>query len=99
MVCVSVLLVVIPLYQSPVQSVVAFIMVLCGIPVHVFLVMETPRRLRPKILDTISGEMCVCVCVCVCMHVYVSILIIPFSFPLEFINTHTSQLLNTVPST
>ena len=59
MVCVSVLLVVVPIYQSPVQSVLAIVGVLSGVPVYIFFVMETPRRLRPKILDTISGEMCV----------------------------------------
>ena len=75
MLCVSVLLVTVPIYQSPVQSVVAFVGVLSGVPVYFIFVMETPWRLRPKMLDRTSGKMCVSgvqgVCVCVCAHVHV----------------------------
>ncbi|KAL5466759.1 hypothetical protein EMCRGX_G030908 [Ephydatia muelleri] len=55
MLCVSVLLVTVPIYQSPVQSVVAFVGVLSGVPVYFIFVMETPWRLRPKMLDRTSG--------------------------------------------
>ncbi len=52
----SVLLVVVPLWQEPWPSLTAFGVMACGIPVYIVLVMEAPRRLRPKVLDTLSGK-------------------------------------------
>ena len=56
MVVVSVLLVVLPLYQQPWPSLAGFGMTLLGLPVYVFFVMETPWRLRPRVFDRISGK-------------------------------------------
>ena len=47
---------VLPIIQQPVPSLAAFGVVLLGLPVYAFFVMETPWKLRPKIFDRISGE-------------------------------------------
>ena len=57
MVVVSVLLVVLPLYQQPWPSLTGFGIGLLGVPVYVFFVMETPWRLRPRVFDRISGKL------------------------------------------
>lgn len=56
MVLAAVLLVVLPLLSEPVPSLTAFGVILLGIPVYIFVVMETPWRFRPKVFDKISGE-------------------------------------------
>ena len=50
-------LVILPIFQKPVPSLTAFGVILLGVPVYIFLVMETPWRLRPKTLDKISRYM------------------------------------------
>ena len=47
-------LVVLPVIQKPVPTLLAFGGVLLGVPVYVFLVMETPWQLRPKKFDRVS---------------------------------------------
>ena len=54
---VSVFLVLLPLFQEPKPILLALCTSLIGIPVYVFIVMETPWRLRPKILDRISSKL------------------------------------------
>ena len=56
MVVVAVFLVVLPLFSEPVPSLTAFGVILLGIPVYIFVVMETPWRFRPKVFDRISGK-------------------------------------------
>ena len=51
MVVVSVLLVVLPLWQDPVPQLIGFAGVLAGLPVYAVFVMEKPWRLKPKLLD------------------------------------------------
>ena len=58
MVLVFLFLVFLPLLLKPLPSLMAFSVILLGVPVYLFLVMENPCRLRPSILDTISGEWC-----------------------------------------
>ena len=53
----SVFLVVLPILQKPAPTLLALGTTLLGIPFYVFLVMETPYRLRPKILDRISSKL------------------------------------------
>ena len=55
MVVVSVYLIVMPVLQEPVPSLSAFGVILLGVPVYLFLVMEIPWKLRPKVFDQISG--------------------------------------------
>ena len=72
----SVLLVVLPLSVELVPSVVGFGVVLTGLPVYAFFVMETPWRLRPKIFDRINGEnllLCIQSCILI-MHGLVGLL-------------------------
>ena len=54
MVIVSILLVIIPLWQEPLPQLLAFAGMLAGVPVYFFIVMESPRKLRPKVLDKFS---------------------------------------------
>jgi len=61
MVVIAFLLVVLPVVKEPLPSFLAFGAILLGVPVYIFLVMETPRKLRPRVLDRISG-----------MHIYYS---------------------------
>lgn len=56
MVVVFTFLVFLPLLLQPIPSLVAFSIILLGAPVYIFLIMEKPWRLRPKLLDTISGK-------------------------------------------
>ena len=53
----SVYLIVLPVIQKPVPSLLAFGGVLLGVPVYVFLVMETPWKLRPKVFDRVSQSL------------------------------------------
>ena len=55
MVGVSVLLVVLPLWQDPVPQLIGFAGVLAGLPVYAVFVMEKPWRLKPRTLDKISN--------------------------------------------
>ena len=55
MILVSVFLVVVPLIQQPIPSLAAFAILLVGVPVFVFLVMEQPCRLRPSFIDRVTG--------------------------------------------
>ena len=55
MILVSVFLVVVPLVQQPIPSLAAFAVILVGVPVYVFLVMEQPCRLWPRIFDRVTG--------------------------------------------
>ena len=50
-------LVVLPVVQKPLPSLMAFGVILLGVPVYVFLVMETPWRLRPKVFNRISHSL------------------------------------------
>lgn len=54
MVVVSILLVVLPLWQDAVPQLLGFAGVLTGLPVYVFFVMEKPWRLKPRIFDRFS---------------------------------------------
>ena len=54
MVVVSILLVVLPLWQDPVPQLLGFAGVLAGLPVYIIFVMEKPWRLKPRIFDRIS---------------------------------------------
>ena len=54
MVVVSILFVVLPLWQDPVPQLLGFAGVLTGLPFYVFFVMEKPCRLKPKLLDRFS---------------------------------------------
>lgn len=54
---ISFLLVVLPVVQEPLPSFLAFGAILLGVPVYIFLVMETPRKLRPRVIDRISGTL------------------------------------------
>ncbi len=51
---VSLLLVVLPLWQDPLPQLLAFADVLMGVPVYLFLIMEKPFKLRPKVVDRVS---------------------------------------------
>ena len=42
---------------KPLPSFLAFGAILLGVPVYIFLVMETPRKLRPRVIDRISGTL------------------------------------------
>ena len=55
MVVLSFLLVLLPVIKEPVPSFIAFGAILLGVPVYIFIVMESPWRLRPKIFDRISS--------------------------------------------
>lgn len=57
MTVVALLLVVLPLWQNPLPQLIGLAVVLSGIPVYVFLVMEKPYRLRPKVMDRLSACM------------------------------------------
>jgi len=57
MVMVAFLLVVLPVVREPRPSLLAFGAILLGVPVYIFLVMETPRKLRPRVIDRISGTL------------------------------------------
>ena len=61
MVIVTVFLVVMPLLQNAVPQLIAFGGILLGIPVYFLVVMEEPWKLRPKILDKLSGMFSCCV--------------------------------------
>ena len=50
-------LVILPVIQKPLPTLMAFGIILLGLPVYVFLVMETPWKLRPKILDRVSQSL------------------------------------------
>ena len=50
-------LIVFPVIQKPVPTLLAFGGVLLGVPVYVFLVMETPWKLRPKVFDRVSHSL------------------------------------------
>ena len=54
---VSIFLVLLPLFQEPKPTLLALGASLIGIPVYVFIVMETPWRLRPKMFDRISSKL------------------------------------------
>lgn len=56
MLVVAVLLVILPVLVKPGPSLSAFSMISLGAPIYVCLVMTTPWRLRPSILDQWSGE-------------------------------------------
>ena len=56
MVVVFLFLVFLPLLLQPIPSLVAFSVILLGVPVYLCLVMERPR-LRPKVFDDISGKL------------------------------------------
>jgi len=55
MVMVAFLLVVLPVVQDALPSLLAFGAILLGVPVYIFLVMETPWKLRPRVIDRISS--------------------------------------------
>ena len=55
MVVVSILLIVLPLWQDPVPQLLGFASVLTGLPIYFIFVMERPCRLRPRLLDTVSS--------------------------------------------
>ena len=57
MTVVSILLVVLPLWQNPVPQLIGFAVVLTGVPVYAFFIMEKPCRLRPKVMDRLSTWM------------------------------------------
>ena len=68
MVLVSVLLVVVPLSVQVVPSVAGFGIMLLGLPIYTFFVMETPWKLRPKIFDRISGDYSLHICIVMNPH-------------------------------
>lgn len=55
MVVVSILLVVLPLWQDPVPQLLGFAGVLTGLPVYIVFVMEKPWRLKPRIINRFSN--------------------------------------------
>ena len=55
MVVVSILLIVLPLWQNPVPQLLGFTSVLAGLPIYFIFVMEHPCRLRPRLLDRVSS--------------------------------------------
>lgn len=58
MLVVAVLLVILPVLVRPGPSLAALAMISMGVPVYVCLVMSSPWKLRPAILDQWSGEGC-----------------------------------------
>ena len=52
----SLFLVVLPILQKPRPTLLALSATFIGIPFYIFLVMETPRKLRPAFLDRISSK-------------------------------------------
>ena len=54
MVVVSILLVVLPMWQNPVPQLIGFAGVLAGMPVYAVFVMEKPCRLKPRLFDRIG---------------------------------------------
>lgn len=56
MLLVSIFLVVVPLWQSAIPQLIAFGGILLGIPMYVFFVMHRPWRVKPKVVDWISGK-------------------------------------------
>lgn len=57
MTVVAILMVVLPLWQNPTPQLIGFAIMLSGIPVYIFFVMEKPYRLRPKVMDRLSTYM------------------------------------------
>lgn len=57
--CVCVFLVLAPFFatSATIGPLLALGLMLLGVPVYILLAMEHPRRLRPKIMDKISGEL------------------------------------------
>lgn len=53
----SVFLIILPTFQKPVPTLLAMTVILLGVPVYILFVMETPWRLRPKILDNLSSKL------------------------------------------
>jgi hypothetical protein len=51
----SVLLIILPLWQDPIPQLIGFAITLSGVPVYVFLVMEKPYKLRPKVMDRLGA--------------------------------------------
>lgn len=45
-----------PLLSAPVGPLVAMGFVILGVPVYFFLVMDSPWKIRPRIIDLLSGE-------------------------------------------
>ena len=58
MLAVAVLLVILPVLVKPGPSLAALAMISLGVPVYVCLVMTSPWKLRPTILDQWSGKHC-----------------------------------------
>ena len=56
-ICSSTLVIVLPVAIKPTPAIIALVTTGVGVPVYIFLVMETPRRLRPMILDRISSKL------------------------------------------
>ena len=53
----SIFLVILPILQKPIPTLLALGTTLLGIPAYLLFMMETPYRLRPKILDRISSKL------------------------------------------
>ena len=56
-ICSSTLVIMLPVAIKPTPAIIALVTTGVGVPVYIFLVMETPRRLRPMILDRISSKL------------------------------------------
>ena len=52
---VSAFLIFAPLLDTPLSPLIALGFLALGVPVYFFLVMQTPWKIRPKIIDRISG--------------------------------------------
>jgi len=53
---ISLFLTILPIQQKPGPSLMAFGVLLLGLPVYACLVMEEPWKLRPQFLDTLNGK-------------------------------------------
>ena len=57
MVVVSLFLIVFPVQQKPLPSLLAFAGIFLGVPVYILFVMETPWQFRPKVMDRLSEKL------------------------------------------
>ena len=54
------ILVIAPLFTDPIHPLIALAFVLLGVPVYIFLAMDSPWKFRPAIAEKLSGELTDC---------------------------------------
>ena len=56
MIIISMCLIILPLTKGPGWSLAAFGLILCGVPVYIVFIMETPWNIKPAFLNEWSGK-------------------------------------------